>query len=358
MSKYYRIDGHGHMLPYPEEIPAFMKEKGIFWIDEDRTHMRTRDWKRPVTDDSAFLDEKIAWLKNNDIDHEVILNLSQLYCNCMEEQLCYDVLRFQNDYNAKVQAENGRYFTTGFVVQPAHMDMALKEMDRCVNERGMSLLCLPTHFCDSSGQWRSVAEQAAEPIFEYANELGIAIEIHPYDGQKMVALEDHYWRFHLVWMCAQTADTYHYFTLRDYPDKYPNVRTCFAHGNQFAQVNVGRRIQGFEGRPDLFPGAVHPRKTIGAKNVFFDTLVHDIYSLELLIRRQGVSQIIAGIDDPYPLGEMDTVQNSYPGKVIDDAVGSEIISSADRKKIWGENILNWLAGDDQEAIRKRIEYPQ
>ena len=53
-----RINGHSHLLPYPEDIPQFMKDKGIFWVDKDRKFMLQKDWSRPVTDSSFFLDEK------------------------------------------------------------------------------------------------------------------------------------------------------------------------------------------------------------------------------------------------------------------------------------------------------------
>ena len=40
--------------------------------------------------------------------------------------------------------------------------------------------------------------------------------------------------------------------------------------------------------------------------------------LELMLKRQGSSQIIMGLDDPYPLGEMESeAQSSYPGKILD-----------------------------------------
>ena len=61
-----------------------------------------------------------------------------------------------------------------------------------------------------------------------------------------------------------------------------------------------------------------------------------------MVRRSGVTQIIAGLDDPYPLGEMESVPGSYPGKVIDDAVNAKVISDQDRNQIWHENVLNWL----------------
>lgn len=319
-----------------------MRDKGIFWIDADRKFMRNNEWSRPITDRSFFLNEKLEWMADNDIDHAVMLNLSQLYCNGMDRETARDVIRFQNDFNAGVQNEHADQFTCGFVVQPLHMEDALNEIKRCTSELGLSLLCLPTHFINADGQWTSVADKAVEPIWQLADELGLAVEIHPYDADKIVALKNIYWRFHLVWMCALTADTYHVFTLRDIPGRYPNVRTCFAHGNQFAQVNYGRRQQGFEGRPDLFEGYANPKDFIGRPNVFFDTLVHDPEVLKLLIQRQGVSQIVAGLDDPYPLGEMDTVKGCYPGKVIDDARNLGYVNEKEVEDIWHTNVLNWL----------------
>jgi len=337
-----RINAHGHLLPDPKDIPGFMKDKKLFWVDDDRKFMRQGTWKRPVTDPSFFLDEKMVWMEKNEIDHEVLITLSQLYCNGLDREVANDVIRFQNDFHGKIQSEEAEKFTCGFVVQPAYIDDALREIERSVSELNLRLLCLPTHFQNSNGEWISSADKSTEPIYELANKLELAVEIHPYDAPKMIHLKDQFWRFHLVWMCAQTADHYHMFTLLDFANRYPNVRTCYAHGNQFGQVNMGRRMQGFNGRPDLFKNARSPQDSVGLKNVFFDTLVHDVDSLELLIKRQGIGQVVAGLDDPYPLGEMESVPNSYPGKVIDDAVNDSIISSQEREMIWSTNVECWL----------------
>ncbi len=342
------------MLPYPEQIPSFMREKEVFWIDEDRGRMRQKNWSRPITDDSFFKEEKLVWMEKHGIDHAVILTLSQLYCNGLNADLCADVQRFQNDFNASLQEEYPNNFTAGFVVQAAHIDNALKEIERCVEQLGLSVLCLPTHFSDDSDKWRSISDPLAEPIFALANKYGLAIEIHPYDAPKMINLRDNFWRFHLVWMCAQTADAYHMWSLRDFPHKYPNIRTAFAHGNQFGQVNLGRRSQGYVGRPDLFKDAVEPEKSLAAKNVFFDSIVHDVYSFRMLVDRQGSSQVIAGLDDPYPLGEIEVEGKSYPGKVIDEAVDSGYIFKSDRRKIWSDNVLNWIGGKRADEIRAQI----
>lgn len=340
-----KINGHGHLLPEPHQIPAFMREKKLFWIDADKKFMRQGQWSRPITSPSFFLKEKLEWMDCHGIDQTVILNLSQLYCNGWSRADANAAIQFQNDFTASVQANYPNRFRGGFVVQPLHLEDALKELERCVEKLKLKILCLPTHFINKEGKWCSVADESVFPIFEMANHYKLALEIHPYDGEKMIGLENNFWRFHLVWMMAQTADTLHFYTLQGLPDRFSHLRVCFAHGCMLGQANTGRRIQGYNGRPDLFPDAKHPQNYIGHKNLFFDTLVHDHYTLQLLINRSGVHQIIAGLDDPYPLGEMEDVSDSYPGKVIDEALRAGIITASEKQKIWYDNVLNWL-GDN------------
>lgn len=337
-----KINGHGHILPEPHEIPNFMRDKKLFWIDNDKKFMRQGNWSRPITDSSFFFEEKLEWMENYNIDHAVMLNLSQIYCNGWKRQDASDAIMWQNNFNASVQQRRPDKFTCGFVVQPLYLDDALKEAERCIDKLSMNVMCLPTHILNSNNEWVSVVDDSVMPLFEFANEKSLSIEIHPYDGQKMVNLKDEFWRFHLVWMMAQTADTLHYYTLKDLANRFPNIRTAFAHGCMLGQANYGRRLQGYDGRPDLFEEAKDPRASLGHKNLFFDTLVHDSYTLQLLKTRVGASQIIAGLDDPYPLGEMEGVKNSYPGRVIDFAVEVDILTKEEAKRIWFDNVLNWL----------------
>ena len=108
MKRKLRINAHSHLLPYPEEIPQFMKDNEIFWVDDARKFMLQRNWKRPVTDSSFFLDEKLEWMDRFDIDHTVVLNLSQLYGSGLRLEQMKRALRFQNDFNARVQHDHQR----------------------------------------------------------------------------------------------------------------------------------------------------------------------------------------------------------------------------------------------------------
>lgn len=343
-----KINGHGHLLPEPSQIPNFMRKKRLFWIDEDKKYMRQGTWSRPITSPSFFLKGKLEWMHKNALSHEVILSLSQLYCNGWSVEDALDGIRFQNDFNATVQQAHPSRFTCGFVVQPLHLDQALREIERCVEQLGMQLLCLPTHYLDTDGQWCSTADESVFPIYELAHKYQLAVQIHPYDGQKMIKLKDRFWRFHLVWMCAQTADHYHLYTLLGIDQKFPGIRTCFAHANQYGHMGLGRRLQGFEGRPDLFQGAQHPKSSIGSPRIFFDTLAHDPHSLALVKQRAGSRQIVAGLDDPYPLGEMEGVADGYPGKVIDDALKLKFFTEEEKRAIWTSNVLRWLGKQPQK----------
>ena len=351
-----KINGHSHLLPYPNQIPSFMKEKEIFWIDEDRSFMRQKNWQRPITSESFFLNEKLDWMNTNNIDHAVILNLSQLYGNGLTQNDMKQALRFQNDFNAEVQANHPKKFTSGFVIHAGFIDGALWEIERCVEKLNLKVLCLPTHYLDTAGNWKGIFNPETEPILELANKYNLAIEVHPYDGEKFIQLENTSWRFHLIWMLAQCADSYHFYTLNGYYDKYPNIRTCFAHGGQLNHINLGRRTQGFDGRPDLFEGKKRPSKANGHPNIYFDTLVHDTLSFEMMIKRlKTTDQIILGLDDPYPLGEMESeAQSSYPGKLLDLAMERDLISAQQHQEIWENNVVRWLYGDDIQEFYQRI----
>ena len=208
--------------------------------------MRQGEWSRPING-LVFVKEKIKWMEEHNIDHAVMLCLSQLYCNGWDKQDCIDAINFQNDFNASIQKEFTKKFSCGFVVQPLFIDEALKEIEGAL----MNLIknTLFAYIYNKQGQWLSVADKEVDPIFELANKYSLALQIH-HDGDKMIALKDQYWRFHLVWMMAQCADTLHLFTLRDLPTNIQN-RTSFAHGAMLGIANYGRRIQGFDGRPDI-----------------------------------------------------------------------------------------------------------
>ena len=75
-----------------------------------------------------------------------------------------------------------------------------------------------------------------------------------------------------------------------------------------------------------------------------------------MLKRQGSNQVIMGLDDPYPLGEMESeAQSSYPGKLLDLAIDRNLISQTQYDEIWEDNVLRWLFGDDKVEAEKLIQ---
>ena len=89
----------------------------------------------------------------------------------------------------------------------------------------------------------------------------------------------------------------------------------------------------------------------------FNQMFGEVFVLpEAMIPKAGAR--IMGLDDPYPLGEMESEkQSSYPGKILDLATERKIISEHQRNAIWEDNVIKWLCGDDidaKEKLYKRI----
>jgi aminocarboxymuconate-semialdehyde decarboxylase len=75
-----------------------------------------------------------------------------------------------------------------------------------------------------------------------------------------------------------------------------------------------------------------------------------------MIDRQGSNQVLMGLDDPYPLGEMESdEQSSYPGKILDLATERNIINQVQYEQIWEDNTLQWLFGNDEKAKQELID---
>ena len=63
-----------------------------------------------------------------------------------------------------------------------------------------------------------------------------------------------------------------------------------------------------------------------------------------------------GLDDPYPLGEMESeAQSSYPGKILDLALERNLIVEQEFDDIWENNVLNWLFGEDEKAKEELVK---
>ena len=148
-----------------------------------------------------------------------------------------------------------------------------------------------------------------DPFWAKAQELDILVFMHP-DNPAGTELMGAYG---LRLVCGNPADTTFSLGLMIYSglfDRFPNLKLCTCHGGGFFPYHVSRFDQEYltgkqsirrAERPDAPKCAAVPSAYL--KNLYFDTLVYDVETLEFLRGKVGAEHLMLGTDFPYVLGD-------------------------------------------------------
>lgn len=304
-----KIDVHTHILP--ENLPN-LKEKYGYGGFVQMEHYKPC-CARMIIDGKVFREvQSNCWdaevrIKECDsfgINIQVLSTVPVMFSYWAKGEHIYDLSRFLNDHIASVvNSFPGRFIGLGTVPMQSP-DLAIKEMERCVNELGFAGIEIGTHV----NGW-NLDNENLFPVFEAAEELGAAVFIHPWD---MVGRErmQKYWLAWLVGMPAECTLAICSMIFGGVFERLPRLRVCFAHGGGSFPATIGRIEHGYHVRPDLVAAVnqVNPREYLG--RFYLDSLVHDEMAIQYLIDLVGEDKIVLGSDYPFPLGE------HHPGNLI------------------------------------------
>ena len=152
-----------------------------------------------------------------------------------------------------------------------------------------------------------------DPFWAKAEELDVLVFMHPDNpaGTELMA------SFGLRLVCGNPADTTLSLGLLIYSgvfDRFPNLKLCTCHGGGFFPYHVSRFDREFitgqqasrrADRPNMPKCASVPSAYL--KNLYFDTLVYDVETLDFLRRKVGAEHLMLGTDFPYILGDWQCV---------------------------------------------------
>ncbi|MDP6560049.1 MAG: amidohydrolase family protein [Candidatus Binatia bacterium] len=91
-------------------------------------------------------------------------------------------------------------------------------------------------------------------------------------------------------------------------DRFPNLKLCVLHGGGFFPYHLGRFDQGFTVRSGSRAPQASAPPSAYLKNLYFDTLVYRVDTLDNLRRLVGSGHLMLGTDFPYTLGDWMAVE--------------------------------------------------
>lgn len=177
-------------------------------------------------------------------------------------------------------------------------DQAIAELERC-KEIGLVGVQIGSNIND-----KNLSEPEFFPIFEAAEELGMAIMVHPWNMMGMADMRK-YWLPWLVGMPAETSRAACSMIFGGVLEKLPQLRVCFSHAGGSFLPTLGRIEHGYNCRPDLVAihNNVNPRQYVG--EFWVDSITHDPKLLEYILSMQGSKRVMLGSDYPFPLGDLE-----------------------------------------------------
>ncbi|HYK44043.1 MAG TPA: amidohydrolase family protein, partial [Parafilimonas sp.] len=235
--------------------------------------------------------------------------------------------RFFNDHIAEVVSRYpGRFIGIG-TVPLQDVDLAIREMERCITELHMPGIEIGTNV-----NGKNLSEKNLLPFFEAAEKLNCSLFVHPWEMMGENNMQD-YWLPWLVGMPAETSRAICSLIFGGVMEKFPKLKIAFAHGGGSFPFTIGRVKHGFDVRPDLVAvdNNISPEKYLG--KFWVDSLVHDGKALKYLIEVIGEDKICLGSDYPFPLGEAE------PGKLINESLSDETV----KEKLLYKNALEWIS---------------
>lgn len=325
-----KIDIHTHIMP--EHMPNWVQKFGY----GEFIHLEHRNCKACMmkgdklfrtVDDNCFKDAvRIKEMDETDITMQVLSTIPVLFNYWARPKDGLETSRFFNDHIAETVAKNPQRFTGIGTVPLQDIDLAILEMERCVQ-----VLKMPGLEIGSNINGVNLSDQKFFPFYAAAEKLGCALFVHPWEMMGEAAMQP-YWLPWLVGMPAETSRAICSMIFGGVFEKFPGLRVAFAHGGGSFPFTIGRIEHGFDVRPDLVAvdNAVNPRKYIG--KFWIDSLVHDAMAMEYILKLIGEDKICLGSDYPFPLGE------ARPGSLIE----SMHLNNDLQKKLFYKNAEQWL----------------
>lgn len=326
-----KIDIHTHILPRAwEDLEQKYGYGG--WV---QLHHRKNGCAMMVRDGFDFREVKSnTWdpmvrlkeCNQQSVDVQVLSTVPIMFSYWAKAEDTYDLSKFLNDDLAQTIAQFPHRFIGLGTIPMQESKLAVTELERCMNQLHFRGVQIGTNI-----NGKNLNEPEFSDFFSVAESLNASIFIHPWNMMGEMDMQKYYLPW-LVGMPAETSRAICSILMGGVLEKFPNLKIAFAHGGGSFPGTLGRIEHGYKVRPDLcaVDSSNNPASYLG--EFWVDSLIHDGYTLENIVKIFGEDKVALGTDYPFPLGEKN------PGELIQNMNFSESLHS----KLIGENALDWL----------------
>jgi aminocarboxymuconate-semialdehyde decarboxylase len=325
-----KIDSHSHIMP--RELPRWAEKFGYDGFihlehqqDGSANMMKGTEFFRRVKSNSWDAEERIVEYAKLGVDVQVVCTIPVLFSYWAKPADGYDIARFLNDdLIDTVQKYPKQYIGLGTLpMQDA--DLSIKELER-LKQNGIPGVQIGSNINDLN-----LSEAQFFPIFEAAQQLDMAIMVHPWNMMGQQHMKK-YWLPWLVGMPAETSRAICSLIFGAVLERLPQLRWMFSHAGGEFLFTLGRIEHGFNCRPDLvaIDNPVNPRSYLG--KFWIDSITHDARALQYVADLVGVDKICMGSDYPFPLGDLEM------GKFME----SMSFTEKEKEQLFSGATLNWL----------------
>lgn len=243
---------------------------------------------------------RLADMDAQGVDVQVISPNPGQYYYFAPPELGRDLSRAINDGIAEAVAATPDRLVGMGTVPLQNTEMAVAEMRRCVNDRGLRGIEIGT-----LAAGRELAAPELRPFFAAAEELGVLVFIHPLGFSQGERLSEHYLN-NIIGNPLESTIALSHLIFGGVLDAHPGLKLCVAHGGGYLPGYWGRMDHAFRAREDCRQH-ISREPSSYLRQVWLDTLVFDREQLASLVRTHGADRLCMGSDYPFDMGESDPV---------------------------------------------------
>jgi predicted TIM-barrel fold metal-dependent hydrolase len=266
----------------------------------------------------AELDARLRLMDRAGVDIQVLSAAPQLpYGDDATRAVA--AARYVNDeYAALVSSHPDRFRAFAATPMP-HIDAAVAEMGRAIDELGMAGVTMDTSILD-----RAITDPHFEPVFAELDRRGAILYLHPVgNGARSPLVSDH----HITWMVgAPFEDTIAAMQLitAGYLQRDPNVRIICSHlGGALPMIPL-RADDHVEWEAPDTPEV--PSRAM--RRMWYDTVSHcHAPALRCAIDSFGADRILLGTDFPYEDGDTFVRAIAYVNDAADPGEAHAILEA-------------------------------